>query len=94
MMKSYSEFLAVVESKIALYSQIPERHFSVEGQKVYELYRAIEFLVCFASNATELLGMLNDDEDVKTAAKYTEAEYNKIRRCLERLAAAEKAPAA
>lgn len=89
MMKSYSEFLAVVESKLNLYSQIPERHFSVEGQKVYELYRAIEFLVCFASNATELLGMLEDDEDVKTAAKYTEAEYNKIRRCLERLAAAE-----
>ena len=88
-MKTYSEFLEVVNSKIALYAQIPERHFSVEGQKVYELYRAVEFLVCFASNASELLAMLIDDEDVKIAAKYTEAEYNKIRRCLERLAAAE-----
>ena len=93
-MKSYSEFVDVVNSKVALYKQIPERHFSVEGQKVYELYRAIEFLICFTSNATELLGMLNDDEDVQIAAKYTESEYRKIRRCLESLAAAEEAPAA
>ena len=93
-MKNYSEFLDVVNSKIALYSQIPERHFSVEGQKLYELYRAVEFLVCFASNASELLPMLSEDEDVKTAAKYVESEYKKIHRCLERLAAAEAAPAA
>jgi len=88
-MKTYSEFIEVVNSKIALYSQIPERHFSVEGQKVYELYRAVEFLSCFTSNATELLSMMTEDEDVATAAKYTESEYRKILRCLERLAAAE-----
>ena len=93
-MKSYSEFLAVVDSKIALYAQIPESYLSIEGQKVYELYKAVEFLICFASNATELVGMLNDDEDVAKAAEYAGAELHKIRRCLERLAAAEKAPAA
>ena len=93
-MKTYSEFLEVVNSKIALYSQIPERHFSVEGQKVYELYKAIEFLICFASNASELLAMMNDDEDVATASKYTDAEYKKICRCLERLANEEAASAA
>ena len=89
MMKTYSEFLAVVNSKIDLYAQIPEGHLSQEGQKVYELYKAIEFLVCFASNATELLGMLNDDEDVAKAAEYAGSELRKIRRCLESLAAAE-----
>ena len=92
-MKTYSEFIDVVNSKIALYSQIPERHFSVEGQKVYELYRAVEFLTCFASNATELLPMLSEDEDVATAAKYVESEYKKIIRCLERLAKEEAASA-
>ena len=93
-MKTYSEFIDVVNSKIALYSQIPERHFSVEGQKVYELYRAVEFLICFASNASELLPKLSEDDDVATAAKYVESEYKKIHRCLERLAAAEAASAA
>lgn len=94
MMKSYSEFLAVVDSKIALYAQIPESYLSIEGQKVNELYKAVEFLVCFASNATELLGMLNDDEDVAKAAEHAGAELHKIRRCLENLAAAENAKAA
>lgn len=93
-MKTYSEFLEVVNGKLALYAQIPERHLSVEGQKVYELYKAIEFLVCFASNATELLDMLNDDEDVTLIAKYIDSEYKKILRCLARLAAEENTPAA
>ena len=93
-MKTYSEFIEVVNGKIALYSQVPERHFSVEGQKVYELYRAVEFLACFASNATELLSMMTEDEDVATAGKYADAEYRKIRRCLERLANEEAASAA
>ena len=93
-MKTYSEFIDVVNSKIALYSQIPERHFSVEGQKVYELYRAVEFLTCFATSATELLPMLSEDEDVTLTAKYVESEYRKIHRCLERMANEEAASAA
>ena len=93
MMKSYSEFLAVVDNKLALYAQIPESYLSIEGQNVNELYKAIEFLICFASNATELLAMLNDDVDVAKAAEYAGAELHKIRRCLEHLAAAEKTAA-
>ena len=93
-MKTYSEFIEVVNGKIALYSQIPERHFSVEGQKVYELYRAVEFLACFTSNATELLSMMTEDDDVATAGKYADSEYRKICRCLERLANEEAASAA
>lgn len=93
MMKSYSEFLAVVNNKIALYAQIPEKHLSVEGMKVYDLYKAIEFLVCFTSSASELLSMMSDDEDVKTAAKFVESEHRKIIRCLESLAAAENTAA-
>lgn len=93
-MKTYSEFINVVNSKTALYSQIPERHFSVEGQKVYELYKAVEFLACFTSDASELLAMMIEDEDVTLAGKHADSEYRKICRCLERLAAAEKVPTA
>lgn len=89
MMKSYSEFVAVVNSKVALYAQIPERHLSVEGMKVYDLYKAIEFLACFTTSASELLAMMKEDEDVKIAAKFVENEHRKIRRCIESLAAAE-----
>lgn len=88
-MKTYSEFLDVVDSKIALFAQIPERYLSIEGQKAYELYKAVGFLAGFTSNATEMLDMLKDDEDVEAAAKYAGSELRKIRRCLECLAASE-----
>lgn len=88
-MKTYSEFIEVVNSKIALYAQIPERHLSIEGMKVYDLYKAVEFLACFTTCASELLDMMKEDEDVQTAAKFAENEYRKILRCIDSLAAAE-----
>lgn len=93
-MKTYSEFINVVNNQVAMYSQIPERYLSIEGQKVYELYKAVEFLACFTSNATELLALLKDDEDVAKAAEFAGAELRKIRRCLEGLATEEAASAA
>lgn len=89
MLKTYAEFINVVNNKIAVYAQIPEKHLSIEGQKVYELYKAVEFLACFTSNATELLDLLIEDEDVKNAAEFADHEFRTIRRCLENLAAAE-----
>lgn len=89
MTKTYADFLNVVQTKVDLYAQIPERHLSVEGRSVYELYKAVEFLACFTSNATELLTMMTDDEEVTEAAKYAAAELRKIRRVLENLSTAE-----
>lgn len=94
MIKTYSDFTAVVSGKCSLYGQIPDRHLSVEGQQVYELYKNVMFDSCFSSNATELLDLLFTDEDVVEAAKYAGAEYRKIIRCLERLASAESLPTA
>lgn len=94
MIKTYSDFTAVVSGKCSLYAQIPDRHLTVEGQQVYELYKNVMFDSCFASNATELLDLLHTDEDVEAAAKYAGAEHRKILRCLERLAAAENVPTA
>lgn len=89
MMKTYSEFIDVVNSKTALYAQIPEKHLSVEGMKVYDLYKAIEFLACFTTCASELLDMMKEDEEIKTAAQFVDKEHRKIIRCLDSLAAAE-----
>lgn len=89
MIKTYSDFLAVCDRKCELYAQIPEDHLSLEGTKVYELYKIVKFNACFASDATELLQMLNEDEDVEAASKYAGSEFRQIRRCLERLASAE-----
>lgn len=89
MIKTYSDFINVVNSKLALYAQIPESYLSIEGTKAYELYKNVSFNSCFASNATELLALVIEDEDVEAAAKYAGSEYRQIRRCLERLAAAE-----
>lgn len=92
MMKTYSEFINVVNSKVALYDQIPEEHLSVEGKNVYNLYKTVQFNACFASNATELLALLND-EDIEAAGQYAGSELRQIHRCLERLADLETAPA-
>ena len=89
MIKTYSDFINVVNGKLALYAQIPESHLSAEGKTVYGLYKNVSFDICFASNATELLDLLLVDEDVEAAAKHAGSEYRQIRRCLERLAAAE-----
>ena len=61
---------------------------------MYELYKNVMFDSCFASDATELLALLHEDEDVAEAAKYAGAEYRKIIRCLERMAATERIPTA
>lgn len=92
MVKTYPEFIDVINSKIALYAQIPEEHLSIEGTSVYALYKTVKFNICFASNASELLVLLNEDEHVEFHANYVGTEYRSIRRCLERLAAAETAP--
>lgn len=89
MIKTYPEFIAVVDTKCALYAQIPEKHLSVEGKYTHDLYKAVEFNVCFASNATELLEMLNDDKAVENVKAFAGPELRQITRCLERLAAAE-----
>ena len=89
MIKTYTDFLAVVNTKCAQYDQIPEDHLSFTGQKVYGLYKAVKFNTCFASDATELLSLLGDDEDVEEATKYVGSEYRKIIRCLEWLAFSE-----
>lgn len=89
MIKTYSDFIALCDRKSNLYAQIPEKHLTVEGTKVYELYKNVLFNSCFASNATELLALLNEDEDIEAAGKYAASELRHIRRCLERLAAAE-----
>lgn len=89
MTKNYNDFLNIVKRKIDLYTHIPERHLSIEGRGVCELYKTVDYLACFASNATELLEMLIDDADVEEAAKYSGSELQKIRRYLENLAAAE-----
>ena len=90
MIKTYTAFLEVCEDKRKLYARIPDDHLSLEGAKVYELYKAVHFDACFASNATELLEMLTEDEDVAEAAKWAGSEFRQIRRCLERLAASER----
>ena len=89
MIKTYSDFTAVVSGKCSMYGQIPDRHLSLEGQQVYELYKNVMFDSCFCSNAAELLDLLQTDEDVEAASKYAGAEYRKIIRCLERLASHE-----
>lgn len=92
MIKTYSDFLNVVNSKLALYAQIPESHLSIEGTKTYELYKNVSFNICFSSDATELLALVIEDEDIAEAAKYAGSEFRQIRRCLERLAATERIP--
>lgn len=90
MITTYPEFLAVCESKCKMYKTIPDRYLSIEGQQVYALYNAVEFNACFASDATELLEMLSEDETVANAAQFAGSELRKIRRCLERLAKTEQ----
>ena len=92
MVKTYPEFLDVIKSKTALYEQIPEEYLTCEGTSVRDLYKAVLFNTGFASNATELLNLLIDDEDVEFEAKHAASEYRMIRRCLERLVAAETVP--
>ena len=94
MKKTYTDFLNVVKRKVDLYSEIPERHLSIEGRSVYDLYKAVDFLACFASNAAELLVLMTDDEEVTEASKYASAELRKIRRVLESLASADTVTAA
>lgn len=90
MTKSYDDFLNIVKRKIDIYKHIPERHLSIEGRGVYDLYKTVEFLTCFASNATELLELLIADEDVEAASQFAGSELRKIRRYLGNLAADEK----
>ena len=90
MTKSYNDFLNIVKRKIDLYKHIPERHLSFEGRGVYDLYKTVDFLTGFASNATEMLEMMIDDEDIEAAAQLAGSELRKIRRYLENLAADEK----
>lgn len=90
MTKTYTDFLNIVKRKIDLYTHIPERHLSIEGRGICELYKTVDYLACFASNATELLEMLSDDKDVEEAAKYSGSELQKITRHLKNLAADEK----
>ena len=92
MVKTYSEFIDVINSQTALYAQIPDEYLTCEGSCVYKLYKAVQFDTCFASNASELLALVSDDEDVDFYAKYAEKEYRKLHRCLESLAAAENVP--
>ena len=89
MIKTYSDFTAVVSGKCSLYSQIPDEHLSDEGANVYKLYKLVQFNACFASTAIELLDLLHTDEDVEDIAKHASSEHRKILRCLERLASAE-----
>ena len=89
MTKSYDDFLNIVKRKIDIYKHIPERHLSIEGKAVYELYKTVEFLTCFACNATELLELMITDEDVEAATQFAGSELRKIRRYLGNLAAAE-----
>ena len=92
MIKTYPEFIAVVDAKCALYEQIPEEHLSYTGKNVHDLYKAVKFNICFASDATELLEMLREDEDVEKIQIAARAEHRQILRCLERLAATERIP--
>lgn len=92
MVKTYPEFLDVITSKVVLYEQIPEEYLTCEGTCVRDLYKAVLFNTGFASNATELLNLLLDDEDVAFEAKRAVSEYRMIRRCLERLVDAETVP--
>ena len=92
MIKTYSDFTAVVSGKCSLYAQIPDEHLSDEGANVYKLYKLVQFNACFSSNATELLDLLHTDEDVEDIAKHAKSEHRQITRCLERLAAAENVP--
>lgn len=89
MIKTYSDFTAVVSGKCSLYSQIPDEHLSYDGANVYKLYKLVQFNACFASTAAELLDLLQTDEDVKDIAKHAKSESRQIIRCLERLASAE-----
>lgn len=89
MIKTYSDFTAVVSGKCSLYGQIPDEHLSLEGANVYRLYKLVNFNACFASNATELLDLLHTDEDVEDIAKYAKSEHRQIFRCLERLVSKE-----
>lgn len=89
MIKTYSDFTAVVSGKCSLYGQIPDEHLSYEGANVYKLYKLVNFNACFASNATELLDLLQTDEDLEGIAKNAKSELRQIIRCLERLASKE-----
>ena len=89
MIKTYPDFTAVVSGKCSLYSQIPDEHLSIEGTNVYKLYKTVQFNVCFASTAAELLDLLHTDEDVEAISKYVPSEHRQIIRCLERLASKE-----
>lgn len=89
MIKTYSDFTAVVSGKCSLYAQIPDEHLSYEGANVYKLYKLVNFNACFASNATELLDLLQTDEDLEGIAKNVKSELRQIIRCLERLASKE-----
>ena len=90
MKKTYTDFLEIVKRKIDLYTHIPERHLSIEGRGICELYKAVDYLACFTSNAAELLEMLSDDKDVEEAAKYSGGELQKITRHLKNIADDEK----
>lgn len=92
MVKTYTEFLVVVDAKLSMYEQIPDKHLSMEGRKAHGLYKDVKFLSCFASDATELLGMLHEEADVEAAKVFVGPEVRQIMRCLERLAAAESLP--
>lgn len=92
MIKTYPEFIAVVDAKCAQYEQIPEEHLSFTGKNVHSLYKVVKFLICFTSDATELLAMMHEDDDVETLKITAGSELRKIIRCLEWLAASENIP--
>ena len=92
MIKTYSDFTAVVSGKCALYSQIPDEHLSYEGTNVYKLFKLLQFNACFAATAAELLDLLRTDEDMEDIANHAKSEHRQIIRCLERLASAEGIP--
>lgn len=91
MIKTYSDFTAVVSGKCALYAQIPSEHLNFQGEQTYALYRSVRFNACFADSASELLNLMPSDKDMEDIATYAGSEYRQIKRCLERLAAAENA---
>ena len=93
MIKTYSDFLAVVSGKCSLYAQIPSEHLNFQGEQTYALYRSVQFTACFADSASELLNLMPSDKDMEDNATYAGTEYRQIMRCLERLAAAENVPA-
>lgn len=90
MIKTYSDFIATCSGKKSLYDQIPDEHLTVQGGKVYELYKTVMFNSCFADNAAEMLELMKAYKPgMESIAQYAPVEYKQIFGCLNRLAEAE-----